>query len=142
VLSFLGVPAGFAMEEIAMPLKTKRWNDPVEADDGFRLLICRYRPRGVRKEDETWDAWFPDLGPTRELHADFYGKNGQPISMAEYRQRYLKEMEAQRESIEELAQLLREGKRITLLCSSACTDARHCHRTLLAGLIDQAKGGV
>src|SRR5438105_2818600 len=68
-----------------MPLKTKRWNDPGDPDDGFRLLICRYRPRGVRKEDETWHAWCSDLGPSKQLHADFYGKNGQPISMADYR---------------------------------------------------------
>jgi uncharacterized protein YeaO (DUF488 family) len=63
-----------------MPLKTKRWNDPVEADDGYRLLICRYRPRGVPKTDETWDGWCTDLAPSRKLHADFYGKNGPPIS--------------------------------------------------------------
>src|SRR5437762_2730893 len=40
-----------------MPLKTKRWNDPVAADDGVRLLVCRYGPRGVRKDAETWDQW-------------------------------------------------------------------------------------
>ena len=45
-----------------MPLKTKRWDDPVEPDDGLRVLVCRYRPRGVRKEDETWDVWTPNLG--------------------------------------------------------------------------------
>ncbi len=119
-----------------MPLKTKRWCDPREADDGFRLLICRYRPRGVRKEDETWDSWCSDLGPSRALHADFYGKNGAPIGWEEYRRRYLEEMAAQEELIDELAQLLREGKTITLLCSSACEDASHCHRTLLRELIE------
>jgi uncharacterized protein YeaO (DUF488 family) len=46
-------------------------------------------------------------------------------------------MEAQREMIDELAQLVREGKMLTLLCSSACTDATHCHRTLLKGLIEE-----
>ena len=80
-----------------MPLKTKRWNDPRDPEDGFRLLICRYRPRALPKKNETWDAWCSDLGPSKELHADFYGKNGQPISLPEYRQRYLREMEAQRE---------------------------------------------
>jgi hypothetical protein len=29
-----------------------------------------------------------------------------------------------------------EGKRITLLCSSACEDAALCHRTLLKRLIE------
>src|SRR5437763_9821534 len=105
-----------------MPLKTKRWNDPVTASDGRRILVCRYRPRGVRKEDETWDEWDPDLGPSRELHADAYGKHGDPISWAEYRKRYLKEIAAQRLRIEELASRVRAGETVTLLCSNSCVD--------------------
>ncbi len=119
-----------------MPIKTRRWNDPRKRGDGFRLLICRYRPRGVRKEDETWDAWCPDLGPSRELHAAFYGKHGPPASWEEYRRRYLDEMQAQQELIDELAALAAEGKTVTLLCSSACEDASTCHRTLLKELIE------
>lgn len=123
-----------------MPIKSKRWNDPPEADDGFRLLVCRYRPRGVRKEDETWDAWCKDLGPSRELHADYYGKNGDPIGWEAYRRRYLEEMKAQGEYIDQLASLVGEGKTVTLLCSSACVDADRCHRTLLKGLIEERVG--
>jgi uncharacterized protein YeaO (DUF488 family) len=121
-----------------MPLQTKRWNDPRKRDDGFRLLICRYRPRGVRKTDETWDAWRKELGPSRELHADYYGKHGAPISWEVYRERYLKEMSDQTELIDEIAELIAEGKTITLLCSSACVDAAHCHRTLLKELVETA----
>ena len=99
-------------------------------------MICRYRPRALPKEGETWDKWYPDLGPSKELHAAFYGKSGEPISWEEYRRRYLEEMAAQEELIDELAQLVSEGKTITLLCSSACEDASHCHRTLLCGLIE------
>lgn len=120
-----------------MPLKTKRWNDPREADDGFRLLICRYRPRALPKKDETWDAWCKDLGPSRLLHADFYGKNGPPIGWEEYRRRYLEEVAAQAPRIVELARRVAAGETITLLCSSACVDAGHCHRSLLRGLIEQ-----
>lgn len=120
-----------------MPLKTKRWNDPPEAGDGFRLLICRYRPRGVRKEDESWDAWQPDLGPSRALHADYYGKHGPPIPWEEYRRRYLEEMAGQKDAIAALGRRLRAGETITLLCSSACADPARCHRTLLKVLIEK-----
>jgi uncharacterized protein YeaO (DUF488 family) len=121
-------------------IRTKRWNDPVEKDDGVRLLICRYRPRGVRKSDENWDAWCPDLGPSRELHADFYGKHGPPLTWPEYKRRYLGEMKKQTERIEELARRVAAGETITLLCSSACHDPQHCHRTLLRGLIEKRLG--
>jgi len=118
-------------------IKTKRWNDPIEADDGFRLLICRYRPRGLPKAKETWNAWDANLGPSRALHADYYGKHGPPISYAEYRKRYLREMKMQVERIEALARRIATGETITLLCSSACTDETHCHRTLLKKLIER-----
>jgi uncharacterized protein YeaO (DUF488 family) len=118
-------------------IKTKRWNDPREADDGFRLLVTRYRPRGVRSEDETWDAWQPALGPSKHLHAAYYGKNGAPIGWDEYAKRYVEEMKRQGFWIRGFAERVKRGETITLLCSSACTDPAHCHRTLLAKLIDE-----
>jgi hypothetical protein len=45
--------------------------------------------------------------------------------------------EEQQESIAILAEKVAEGKTLTLLCSSACTDAAHCHRTLLKQLIEE-----
>lgn len=121
-------------------IKTKCWDARREADDGFRLLICRYRPRALPKKDETWNLWWSQLGPSKELHAAFYGKHGQtPINWEEYRRRYLDEMkgEQQQESIAILAEKIAAGNTITLLCSSACTDATHCHRTLLKQLIEE-----
>ena len=121
-------------------IKTKRWNDPAERSDGWRVLVCRYRPRGVRKDAETWEAWLPQLGPSRELHADYYGKHGPPISWAEYRRRYLSEMRQQPEAIASLAARVQGKKTITLLCSSACLDPERCHRSLLKTLVELAVG--
>jgi uncharacterized protein YeaO (DUF488 family) len=119
-------------------IRTRRWNDPKKKGDGMRLLICRYRPRALPKSEETWDLWWSHLGPSKELHAAYYGKHGQkPISWDEYRRRYLKEMKEQEESIDMLAEKVAAGKTITLLCSSACTDETHCHRTLLRQLIEE-----
>ncbi len=119
-------------------IRTRRWNDPKKRGDGMRLLVCRYRPRALPKSDETWDLWWKHLGPSKELHAAFYGKHGrEPISWDEYRRRYLEEMQAQQESIDVLAEEVAAGKTITLLCSSACTDVAHCHRTLLRQLIEE-----
>jgi uncharacterized protein YeaO (DUF488 family) len=121
-----------------VPIRTKRWNDPVEKEDGYRLLVCRYRPRGVKKEDENWDAWCNALAPSVELHADAYGKHGEPIPWDEYVMRYRAEMSRQRYWIEGFAKRIREGDTITLLCSSACVDPARCHRTLLADILSSA----
>src|SRR5436305_8059402 len=124
-----------------MPIHTKRWNDPCERSDGFRLLTCRYRPRALPKAKETWDLWWCHLGPSKELHAAYYGKHGQtPITWEEFHRRYVEEMKGQEESIALLAEKVAAGKTITLLCSSACTDETHCHRTLLRQLIEEQMG--
>ena len=66
-------------------IKTKRWNQPRKKSDGMRILVCRFRPRALKKEDETWDLWWKDLGPSAELHAAIYGKEGPPIAWEEFR---------------------------------------------------------
>jgi uncharacterized protein YeaO (DUF488 family) len=119
-------------------IRTKRWNDEKDAGDGYRLLVCRYRPRGVPKEDEPWDAWCPALAPSVELHAEAYGKRGEPIPWEEYTRRFLAEMERQRFWIEGFASRVRAGETITLLCSSACVDPARCHRTIVKELIERA----
>ena len=121
-----------------VPIRTKRWNDPIEPEDGYRLLICRYRPRGVPKSEETWDAWCKALAPSEALHAAAYGKNGPAITFPEYERRFREEMTRQRFWIAGFADHLRRGDTITLLCSSACVDPARCHRTLVKALIEEA----
>lgn len=125
-----------------MPVKTKRWNDPAEAGDGFRLLVCRLRPRGVAKATQPWDDWWPDLGPSRELLDDFHGKGAHPggLPWPQYRERYLEEMgrPAAVWRIRALRDRVAAGETVTLLCSSACLDPARCHRTLLAPLLSRA----
>lgn len=121
-----------------MPIKTKRWNDPVEDDDGLRVLICRYRPRGVSKEQETWDVWHPELGPSKQLHGAVYTENSSKIPWPQYRRRYLDEQRKNKALIDSLAAEVRSGKTVTLLCSSACLRETRCHRSLLKELIEQS----
>ena len=121
-----------------MPILTRRWNDPATANDGLRLLICRYRPRALPKSRETWQAWERELGPGVELLAAFQGKRRAPITWAQYRARYLREMKTQRARIDALARRVAAGETITLLCASSCTDESRCHRSLLRELIEKA----
>ena len=106
------------------PIRTRRWNDPALPDDGHRLLVTRYLPRGVAKAQQT------------TLHAAAYAKIGEGIPWPVYRSRYLLEMRSQREAIAELAARVTAGETITLLCSSACERESRCHRSLLRELIE------
>jgi uncharacterized protein YeaO (DUF488 family) len=121
----------------ASPVRTRRWNDPARPGDGARILVCRYRPRGVPKRAETWDEWQPALAPSRALHAAYWGKAGPAIDWPEYRRRFLVEMaeEPARRALRALRGRLAAGEHVTLLCSSACPDQTRCHRTLLRDLL-------
>ena len=123
-------------------LATRRWNDPALPDEGTRILVCRFRPRGVRKEDETWDEWWRELGPSAALHAAYYGKGQDPISFDEYRRRYLDELarDPGRFYLRALIGRVAAGERLAPLCSSACVDPERCHRTLLVELVTAVAG--
>jgi uncharacterized protein YeaO (DUF488 family) len=125
-------------------IRTRRWDDPAQPREGTRVLVCRYRPRGLGKKDETWDEWWRELGPSEALHAAAYGKGQPAIDFAEYRRRYLEEMRENpaRARLRELGERVRGGETITLLCSSACTDEARCHRTILRELILGAQAGA
>ena len=118
-------------------IRTKKWNDPPSPDDGTRIFVARYWPRGLRKGEEPWDEWLIQLAPSRELHAAWYGKRGLgPISLDEYTKQYRQEMESQQEAIGRLARRLLNGETLTLLCY--CADPTKCHRTLLKSMIEKA----
>jgi uncharacterized protein YeaO (DUF488 family) len=123
----------------AMAIKTRRWDEPTEGEDGLRVLVCRYRPRGVSKRGETWDVWYPQLGPSKELHRAFWPRTGSPISWPRYRTRYLAEQKQNAELIQELGRRHLAGETITLLCSSACERESRCHRSILRELIESVR---
>ena len=119
-------------------LRTRRWNDPALPDDGTRILVTRYRPRGVRTCDETWTEWWKELAPSVELHAAVYGKGQPPIERDVYARRYLEEIARDARAqyvLSGLVSRIRDGEDVTLVCSSACIDESRCHRTLLRALI-------
>ncbi len=110
-----------------MPLKIKRIYDPPSPEDGYRLLVMRRWPRGIRKESV--DAWEKELGPSEPLRVAFLHE-GMPWE--EYAQRYVEEVGAKKELLKEVARRAQEGP-VTLLCW--CKDEARCHRTLLRGLV-------
>ena len=111
-----------------MPLKTKRIYDPPSPNDGYRLLVMRRWPRGVRKE--AVDAWERELAPSEPLRVAFL-REGMPWE--EYAPRYIEEVSPKKQLLAEVARRAQEGP-VTLLCW--CKDENRCHRILLRGLVE------
>ncbi len=52
-------------------VRIKRADEPPARDDGFRVLVDRLWPRGVKKEAAALDLWAKDVAPTPELRKWF-----------------------------------------------------------------------
>ncbi|GAC1445325.1 MAG: hypothetical protein NVSMB52_06130 [Chloroflexota bacterium] len=74
-----------------MSIRTKRASDPMSADDGTRVLVDRYWPRGIREEDASIDKWARAVAPSPELIA-WYGHKRE--RWAEFKKRYFEELSA------------------------------------------------
>ncbi len=109
-------------------------------EDGERLLVMRYWPRGGRRE--AVDRWLRDLAPSPQLLRKYRERDEPATRSAEtgddevwswFTSAYRAEMAAQAPLIGELRARHERGDTITLLCG--CHDPARCHRSLLAGLI-------
>jgi uncharacterized protein YeaO (DUF488 family) len=74
-----------------MNIVIKRAYDIPAPDDGYRVLVDRLWPRGVRKEDLALDEWCKDIAPSSELRKWF---NHKPEKFAEFKAKYLHELDA------------------------------------------------
>ena len=104
---------------------TKRIYEESAASDGYRVLIMRLWPRGIRKERV--DTWLKELGPIPTLLREFLDER---ITWDEYVPRYLAGL-ARPEAQAAIAEVRRRAResRVTLLCG--CADEARCHRSLL-----------
>jgi len=51
----------------------KRVYAPASAEDGFRVLVDRLWPRGVKRETAKIDFWAKDIAPSDALRREFHG---------------------------------------------------------------------
>ena len=107
-------------------IQCKRVYDPQETSDGYRILVDRLWPRGIKKETLNYDEWCKTLTPSADLRKAFHSET---IDFAHFSQLYRQELEAQRE----------EGKRLAALASQqpltllyAAKNTRQNHAQVLA----------
>ena len=116
-----------------MDVRLKRAYDPAVRSDGYRVLIDRLWPRGVKKEDAKLDEWARELAPSGELRRWF---GHEPDRFDEFLRRYTRELAAQDEKVRELRRRAREGT-LTLVY-----DARETEHNDAVGLAEvQPVGG-
>jgi uncharacterized protein YeaO (DUF488 family) len=95
-------------------LNLKRAYDPPARGDGFRVLVERLWPRGLKKEALSLDLWLKAIAPSPELRR-WFGHD--PAKWEEFCRRYWAELANQPAAVQLLRAKLREGP-VTLIYSS------------------------
>lgn len=106
-------------------IKIKRVYDDPEEDDGFRYLVDRLWPRGMKKEVLKKDGWLKKLAPSTELRK-WFGHD--PDKWDEFYARYREELDSKPEEWQAIVEQARNNN-VTLLY--AAKDRGHNHAIVL-----------
>lgn len=90
----------------------KRLYLPEGAEDGHRILVDRYWPRGVAKNQLKYDRWMPELAPSHNLRKWF---KVHTQHWDEFLLRYQQELNEQKNLLQEIKILEAEHGSVTLL---------------------------
>jgi uncharacterized protein YeaO (DUF488 family) len=94
-----------------MPIRLKRAYEKPTKTDGYRVLVDRIWPRGIRKEDLKIDEWLKEIAPSAKLRK-WFGHD--PKKWGEFKSRYFKELGKHSNVSEKLLEKC-DGRRVTLV---------------------------
>ena len=98
--------------------------------DGWRVLVDRLWPRGLKKQAAQVDEWMKEVSPSNELRKWFGHK---PERWAGFQNRYRAELAKKKNLIESLRALERKHGTLTLLFGA--TDEQHNQAVVLRDLL-------
>ena len=108
-----------------MNIQIKRAYETAEKSDGYRVLVDRLWPRGVKKEDLQIDEWCKDVAPSSELRQWF---DHDPAKFDEFQAKYQAELD-QTDAPNELRARAGTSSQLTLVY--AAKDPQINHATVL-----------
>lgn len=94
-----------------MAIAIKRVYEPFSKTDGYRILVDRLWPRGIKKEDSHVDQWLKEVAPSTALRKWF---NHEPEKWKSFLTKYKAELKGSA-ALDELQALLKQHKTVTLL---------------------------
>jgi uncharacterized protein YeaO (DUF488 family) len=107
-------------------IKIKRIYEEYSSDDGFRILIDRLWSRGVSKTDAHIDLWFKEIAPTDHLRK-WFSHDLKKWNI--FKKKYIKELKKNKLSLDEIKNIEKEHKVITLVFSAK--DEQHNNAVVL-----------
>ncbi len=113
-------------------IKIKRIYEKPSEDDGFRILVDRLWPRGIKKDESKVDLWLKEIAPSNELRKWFSHRKERWI---DFKKRYKEELKEKTELIEKIKKLENVHGTVTLLFSAK--DVEHNNAVVLLEFIKE-----
>ena len=113
-----------------MALAIKRAYEAPAREDGYRVLVERLWPRGMKKEEVPLDQWAKELAPTTALRK-WFGHD--PARWEGFRHRYASELDA---AAEHWRPLLTQASRHRVTLLFGARDEEHNNAVALKGYLD------
>jgi uncharacterized protein YeaO (DUF488 family) len=102
-------------------IKIKRIYEPFAKTDGYRILVDRLWPRGMKKEDAYIDTWLKDIAPSTELRQWFHAEPGR---WEQFRMKYIDDLK-ESNAVDELISYINAHETTTLLYSVKDEEQNH-----------------
>ncbi len=99
---------------LPMNIILQRVYDPPSPACSARVLVDRLWPRGIARDEVTWDTWCRDIAPSGELREWFHRDH---LRWDEFCQRYYRELDEKRAVIKALMKLARCNTLVLLYSS-------------------------
>jgi len=110
-------------------IDVKRIYEKPDTSDGYRVLVDRIWPRGIRKQDAEIDNWERDLAPSNELRKWF---SHDPARWESFKKRYFEELRPKEQQLRNMVQ--RSGHNFLILVYGA-KNTEHNNAVALAEYI-------
>ena len=117
-------------------IKIKRIYEPTSKEDGFRILVDRLWPRGLKKEDAHIELWLKEVAPSVELRKWF---DHQPQKWEIFKKNYLEEL-ATNKGVKEILKIYEAQPMVTLLY--AAQDQQYNHALVLLEFLKREIGSA
>jgi uncharacterized protein YeaO (DUF488 family) len=115
-------------------VRVKRIYEKAEKGDGWRVLVDRLWPRGMKKEAARADVWMREVAPSDALRKSFcHDVKKWPA----FEKKYRAELADKKAMIAELKRMEKEHETLTLLYGAK--DEEHNQAVVLAEVLKQSR---
>lgn len=117
-------------------IKLKRVYEDPQENDGYRILVDRLWPRGVKKEELKYDSWAKEITPSNEIRKWF---NHDPEKFEQFKSAYLEELTENEETADFVKEIKDELEEQNVTLLYAAKDEKINHVVILKDFLEEQK---